>query len=79
MTRGSVSSRPAPILLLAAAISLRSAAASAQESWDVIYLAGTKIGHVHTYIEKVPRTRVASTCACGSTWNNGSSGAGISR
>ena len=25
----------------------------AQESWDAIYLAGTKVGYVHTYVEKV--------------------------
>ena len=27
--------------------------AQRQESWDAIYLAGTKIGHVHTYVEKL--------------------------
>jgi Transglutaminase-like superfamily len=25
-----------------------------QDSWDAIYLAGSKIGYVHTYVEKVP-------------------------
>ncbi len=29
------------------------AGASAQESWDAIYLAGAKIGFVHTWVEKV--------------------------
>ena len=25
----------------------------AQESWDAVYLGGAKIGHMHTYVEKV--------------------------
>src|ERR1017187_2766876 len=42
------------MLCLAAAVGLVfSASASAQESWDAIYLGGSKIGHVHTYVEKV--------------------------
>ncbi|MHC5540018.1 transglutaminase-like domain-containing protein, partial [Singulisphaera rosea] len=36
------------IVPLAAASSGR-----AQDSWDAVYLSGTKIGHVHTFIEKV--------------------------
>jgi hypothetical protein len=30
------------------------APARAQESWDAVYLAGGKIGYIHTYVEKVP-------------------------
>src|SRR3954452_11486656 len=26
-------------------------AASAQESWDAVYLSGAKIGHIHTFVE----------------------------
>src|SRR5258707_458025 len=26
-------------------------AATAQESWDAVYLAGTKVGYIHTFIE----------------------------
>ena len=32
---------------------LRAATSAGQESWDAIYLAGSKIGYVHTYVEKV--------------------------
>jgi len=32
---------------------LLAAGARAQEAWDAIYLAGTKVGHVHTFVEKV--------------------------
>jgi hypothetical protein len=39
---------------LAAAIGMMSCAwADAQESWDAIYLAGSKIGYTHTFVEKV--------------------------
>ena len=32
---------------------LGTADALAQESWDAVYLGGSKIGHMHTYVEKV--------------------------
>ena len=32
---------------------LGTADAGAQESWDAVYLGGSKIGHMHTYVEKV--------------------------
>jgi Transglutaminase-like superfamily len=32
---------------------LGNADAGAQESWDAVYLGGAKIGHMHTYVEKV--------------------------
>ena len=54
MARGSNSARCMLTLGLATVLPLWLAAgASAQESWDAIYLAGTKVGHVHTYVEKV--------------------------
>jgi hypothetical protein len=53
MTRGSSSGHLVRITCLAVAIGLVGSIARAQESWDAIYLAGTKIGHVHTYVEKV--------------------------
>src|SRR5690242_9088188 len=39
--------------LLAMVVLLGPVRAGAQESWDAIYLAGTKIGHVHTFVEPV--------------------------
>jgi Transglutaminase-like superfamily len=53
MTRERSSGNPGRITCLALAIGLLGGSARAQESWDAIYLAGTKIGHVHTYVEKV--------------------------
>jgi Transglutaminase-like superfamily len=42
-------------LCLCAAIGpIAVSSAAAQESWDAIYLSGTKVGFVHTYVEKVP-------------------------
>jgi len=42
------------MLCLSAAVALMTCArAHAQESWDAIYLAGSKIGYVHTFVEKV--------------------------
>jgi hypothetical protein len=39
---------------LAAAVGLVfCTAAHAQESWDAIYLAGSKVGYVHTYVERL--------------------------
>src|SRR5262249_41244763 len=35
--------------------SLCCAGVHAQESWDAVYLAGAKIGHVHTFVEKVQK------------------------
>jgi hypothetical protein len=32
---------------------IASASARAQDSWDAIYLGGAKIGHIHTWVEKV--------------------------
>ena len=29
------------------------ASALAQESWDAVYMAGAKVGHVHTYVQPV--------------------------
>jgi len=34
-------------------LSGRAARAAEQESWDAIYMAGSKVGHVHTFIEPV--------------------------
>jgi hypothetical protein len=42
---------------LALLVLLGPARAGAQESWDAIYLAGTKIGHVHTFVEPVKDRR----------------------
>ncbi len=54
MTRGSIWAHRILMVCLAAALGLVfSAAARAQESWDAIFLGGTKVGHVHTYLEKV--------------------------
>ena len=53
MTVGSKAGRLVRIICFAAAIGLSVSTARAQESWDAIYLAGTKIGFVHTYVEKV--------------------------
>jgi hypothetical protein len=53
MTDGSRSGHHVRIIGLAAAIALVGSGARAQESWDAIYLAGTKVGHVHTYVEKL--------------------------
>ncbi len=56
MTRASIMSRRVLTLCLALAILLGFiSSASAQESWDAIYLAGTKVGFVHTFVEKVPK------------------------
>src|SRR5262245_15769959 len=46
-TRGAARSLLAILLLLACAD------AHAQESWDAVYLAGTKTGFIHTWVEKV--------------------------
>jgi transglutaminase-like putative cysteine protease len=40
-------------LLAILAISLTGASAGAQDSWDAVYLGGAKIGHIHTWVEKV--------------------------
>ena len=53
MTHGPSSGRLVRITCVALAIGLAGSVARAQESWDAIYLAGTKVGHVHTYVEKV--------------------------
>ena len=34
------------------------------ESWDAVYLAGSKVGYVHTFVEPV-KDRAASLCASG--------------
>jgi len=42
------------MLCVSTAVGLMTCAtAHAEESWDAIYLAGSKIGYVHTYVEKV--------------------------
>jgi hypothetical protein len=41
------------VLLEAALAVLTPPAARAQDAWDAIFLAGNKIGHIHTFIEKV--------------------------
>lgn len=41
------------MLLASLAIGLTGAVARAQDSWDAVYLGGAKIGHVHTWAEKV--------------------------
>ena len=41
------------ILLEAALVSLTLSAAHAQDAWDAVFLAGNKIGYIHTFIEKV--------------------------
>jgi hypothetical protein len=38
------------VVLLSAALEAR---AADQESWDAIYMAGSKVGHVHTFVEPV--------------------------
>ena len=54
MTRASIFCRRGLTLCLVTAIELAFASsASAQESWDAIYLAGTHVGFVHTSVEKV--------------------------
>ncbi len=45
--------RGAVKLLAGALLLVTCASARGQESWDAIYLAGSKIGYVHTYVEKV--------------------------
>src|SRR5947209_3319459 len=46
--------RASSIVILGALLGLLTGApARAQDSWDAIFLKGNKIGHVHTYIEKV--------------------------
>ncbi len=40
-------------LLAILLVTSASVAARAQDSWDAIYLGGAKIGHVHTWVEKV--------------------------
>jgi len=46
--------RASSIVILGAVLgSLAGSSARAQESWDAVFLKGTKIGYVHTYIEKV--------------------------
>lgn len=54
MPRGSISSRRVLTICLAFAVGpIFVTSAQAQESWDAIYLAGSHIGFVHTYVEKV--------------------------
>src|ERR1700756_1854408 len=54
MTRGSwFGKRMSVPLLFAASGLVMGKSAHAQESWDAIYLAGAKIGWVHTFVEKV--------------------------
>src|SRR5262249_3679843 len=53
MTDGSRSGHRVRIFGVIAAIAFLGTSARAQESWDAIYLAGTKVGHVHTYVEKL--------------------------
>jgi Transglutaminase-like superfamily len=54
MARASILSRRGLALCLASAMGLALASsARGQESWDAIYLAGTHVGFVHTYVEKV--------------------------
>src|SRR5262249_55864210 len=40
-------------LLAILAISPIGASAADQDSWDAVYLGGAKIGHIHTWVEKV--------------------------
>lgn len=46
------------IAVTAMALLLIGASTRAQESWDAVYLGGAKVGHMHTYVEKVadPKT-----------------------
>jgi hypothetical protein len=44
---------PACVILCAGLLLLASPPARAQEAWDAVFLKGNKIGHVHTFIEKV--------------------------
>jgi hypothetical protein len=54
MTRRSPQANRTLVLFLAAAVGMTCCAwARAQESWDAIYLAGSKIGYTHTFVEKV--------------------------
>jgi hypothetical protein len=39
--------------ILVVAIAIAHAPARAQDSWDAVYMAGAKIGHIHTWVEKV--------------------------
>lgn len=51
--------RPLPSSAAAViALVLVGAPARAEESWDAVYLVGAKVGHMHTYVEKVadPKT-----------------------
>jgi transglutaminase-like putative cysteine protease len=52
MRRLSRSARPGGLLALSAVLVLTGAAPSS-ESWDAVYIAGSKVGHIHTYIEPV--------------------------
>jgi len=46
--------RPSALILLAAtSLALAAPRADAQEAWDAVFLAGNKIGYIHTFIEKV--------------------------
>jgi hypothetical protein len=54
MDRSRLLRRLGVVLLLETALAtLAPSAARAQEAWDAIFLAGNKIGHIHTFIEKV--------------------------
>jgi hypothetical protein len=54
MTRGSIRVHRVLVLGLATLLwDVLATSAAAQESWDAIYLSGTKVGFVHTYVEKV--------------------------
>ncbi len=41
------------VLRAAMVLALAVPAAKAQDTWDAVYLSGSKIGHVHTWVEKV--------------------------
>jgi len=41
------------VLLAAVALAGTAAAAPTTDSWDAVYLAGSKVGHIHTFIEPV--------------------------
>jgi hypothetical protein len=52
-TRRGAGARAGLGLLVLGLISAWAPSASAQESWDAVYLAGAKVGYVHTFIEPV--------------------------
>ena len=41
------------VLLVVLAVAVLAGAAPTTDSWDAVYLAGSKVGHIHTYIEPV--------------------------